>query len=503
MRTVATRPNILFCLADDAGMHFGAYGCSWVKTPAFDRVAREGVLFEQAYTPNAKCAPSRACLLTGRNSWQLEDAANHMGAFPARFKTVFESLGAHGYWIGHTAKGWAPGNPGRVDGKPRQLTGPGFNGRLLAEPVSTMISPDDYTANFADFLEAKPSGRPFCFWFGCREPHRGYEVGEGINRGGKKLQDIEEVYPIWPDTEAVRSDLLDYGFEIEHFDRHVGGMLALLEQRGELENTLVVVTSDNGMPFPRIKGQEYYRSNRLPMAVMWPAGMAATSRRITDFVSFIDVAPTFLEAAGVSASESGMAPVTGRSLMPLLVSSRAGRIDPGRDHVLIGKERHDVGRPDDAGYPIRGIFKDHYLYLRNFEPARWPAGNPETGYLNCDGSPTKTEILNLRGDPGRGHFWEWSFGKRPAEELYDVAADPDCLRNLVEDPDCAELRVRLAGQLECELIEQGDPRVTGGPPLDGNPVALSEQRDFYRRFLAGETGVAGWINPGDVQSADD
>ena len=94
----AERPNILFCIADDASYpHMGAYGCDWVKTPAFDRVARQGLLFTRAYTPNAKCAPSRACILTGRNSWQLKEACNHIPFFPAEFKSYVEALAEHGY----------------------------------------------------------------------------------------------------------------------------------------------------------------------------------------------------------------------------------------------------------------------------------------------------------------------------------------------------------------------------------------------------------------------
>src|SRR6056297_1293466 len=145
------RPNILFALADDAGMHFGAYGCSWVDTPAFDRVAGEGVLFADAYTCNSKCAPSRAAIITGRNSWQLKDAANHQCNFPAEFRSVFEALAEHGYHTGHTAKGWAPGNPGTVDGKPRELTGPAYNERKW-DPPADHINRTDYAANFADFL---------------------------------------------------------------------------------------------------------------------------------------------------------------------------------------------------------------------------------------------------------------------------------------------------------------------------------------------------------------
>jgi arylsulfatase A-like enzyme len=461
----------MFCLADDAGMHMGAYGCDWVHTPGFDRVAREGVLFYRAFTPNAKCAPSRACILTGRNSWQLEEGANHQTYFPARFKTVFEELGGNGYFTGFTGKGWAPGDPGTVDGELRQLTGQRYADRTL-DPPTPDIHNCDYAANFEHFLDDRPDGTPFCFWYGGFEPHRGYEYGSGVEKGGRNPGDVDEVYEIWPDNEVVRNDLLDYGFEIEHFDRHLSAMLDMLERRGELDNTLVVVTSDNGMPLPRAKGQEYYYSNHLPLAVMWRDGIKHSGRRVDDFVSFIDFAPTFLEVAGSSQEGSGMEPIAGRSLTDVLFSTEEGEINPDRDHVLIGKERHDLGRPNDVGYPIRGIFKDDYLYLRNFEPDRWPGGNPETGYMNCDGSPTKTEILKAREDPETRHFWEWSFGKRPAEELYCWVDDPACVENLAESPEYQEIKVELREQMMRVLEEQGDPRMCGkGEVFDNYPTA--------------------------------
>ncbi|MFW6132640.1 MAG: sulfatase [Planctomycetota bacterium] len=495
-----TRPNILFCLADDAGMHFGAYGCAWVHTPSFDRVAREGVLFTQAYTPNAKCAPSRACILTGRNSWQLADAANHQSYFPPQFKSVFEALAEAGYFVGCTAKGWAPGDPGMRDGRRRQLTGTPYNDRRC-EPPTPYISACDYAGNFEDFLDDRPEDRPFCFWYGCTEPHRGYEYGSGAARGGRSTSEIDHVYGIWPDTEVVRNDLLDYGYEIEHYDRHLARMLDLLERRGLLDDTLVVVTSDNGMPFPRAKGQEYYYSNHLPLAIMWRGGLRAPGRRVDDMVSFIDFAPTFLELAGLPQADSGMAPITGRSLTDILLTDRDGRVSPDRDHVLIGKERHDLGRPGDVGYPIRGMFKDGWLYLRNFEPDRWPAGNPETGYMNADGGPTKTEILARRGDPEEGRYWQWSFAKRPPEELYNVAEDPDCLDNLADAPEHQPLKEAMRRQMEDELLAQEDPRMTEqGPPLDELPTASRERRNFHQRFLSGELGPAGWISETDIQA---
>ena len=300
---VPARPNILFAIADDWSPHAGAYGTKWVNTPAFDRVAREGLLFTHAYTPNAKCAPSRACILTGRNSWQLKEAANHICYFPPEFKGWGEALAEHGWFVGHTLKGWGPGVANDADGKPRLMTGKPFNARKATPPTSE-ISNNDYAGNFEDFLAAAPAGQPWCFWYGAVEPHRGYEFGSGVAKGGKKLTDIDRVPGMWPDNDTVRNDLLDYGFEVEHFDRHLGRMLESLEKRGLLENTLVVVTGDHGMPFPRSKGNAYEISNHVPLAVMWKGGIIKPGRTVEDYVSFIDLAPTFIELAGLQWAET-------------------------------------------------------------------------------------------------------------------------------------------------------------------------------------------------------
>jgi len=477
----------------------GAYGCNWVKTPGFDRVAREGLLFKRAYTQNAKCAPSRAGLLTGRNSWQLEEAANHWCYFPKKFKTYSETLAEHGYHVGYTAKGWAPGIAGKIDGIPRQLTGKPYNNRKTNPPAQHIFN-GDYAANFADFLGDKPENEPFCFWYGGREPHRRYEYGAGINKGGKSISQIDHVFKFWPDNEKVRTDMLDYAYEIEYFDSHLEKMLALLEEKGQLDNTLVIVTADNGMPFPRIKGQEYEYSNHLPLAVMWGNGIDKPGRVIDDFVSFIDFAPTFLELAGIMEEESGMQAIEGKSLTDIFYTKKSGQIDPSRDHVLIGKERHDVGRPGDTGYPIRGIVKGDYLFLHNFEKERWPAGNPQTGYLNCDGSPTKTVILESRGNVNNSLFWQRSFGKRPLDELYNIKTDPECMNNLSKYPAFRNIMSSLKKQLFSELKRQGDPRVFGnGSLFDDYVYADKYTAGFYERFMAGEKINAGWVNESDFE----
>lgn len=494
------RPNILFVIADDASWaSFGAYGCEWIKTPAFDKVAKEGLLFSNAYTPNAKCAPSRACVLTGRNSWQLEEAGNHSAYFPAKFKTYAEALGEHGYFTGSVAKGWLPGNAGKINGKPRELAGKKYN-EIRTKAPTTGISDVDYAANFEVFLKEKPKDQPFCFWFGSHEPHRSYEFGSGRNKGGLLPGNIRSVPAFWPDVDTVRTDMLDYGYEVEHFDQHLQKMLNLLEERGELDNTIIVVTSDNGMPFPRIKGNQYEYASHMPLAIMWPKGIKRPGRVVNDYVSFIDLAPTFLELGGISAAKAGMQPITGKSLTDILFSDKSGTVNQNRNYTLVGQERHDVGRPNDEGYPIRGIVKDGYMYLRNYKTDRWPMGNPETGYLNTDGSPTKTFILNTRRQHGNWYFWQLNFGKRYAEELYDIQNDPYCMSNLAADKKHSVLKEKLNSFMVQKLLEQKDPRMLGNGDVFDNYEYAGDVKNFYNRFMNGEKVTAGWVSKTDFDT---
>ena len=487
------RPNILFCIADDASLDFGAYGCTWTTTPAFDRIAKEGLLFKRAYTPNAKCAPSRAIILTGRYSWQLEQAGNHMAIFPAKFKGFVEALGDNGYQTGYTGKGWGPGIA-----KGRSITGKAWSKRKAKAPAKS-ISSNDYAANFKDFLDNTDKSKPWFFWYGTSEPHRGYEYKVGVTKNNKKLSDIPKVPAYWPDSEEVRHDMLDYGFEVEHFDKHLGRILKHLENTGQLENTLIMVTSDHGRPFPRMKGQCYEGSNHIPFAVMWK-GKIKGGHNIDDYVNFTDIVPTFLEAAGVTVEQAGMQPVTGKSLLPIFNAEKSGQIEAWRDHVVIGKERHDVGRPNNWGYPTRGIIKDNMLFLQNFEQDRWPVGNPETGYLNTDASPTKTLILEMRRKGQNKKFWDLCFGKRPAFELYHIGKDADCVNNLAQNPEYAAKMEELKKTMYAKLKEHGDPRMEGkGDIFDKYLIHNPAMRDFYEKFKAGKAPKTGWVKPSDYE----
>lgn len=496
------RPNILFCIMDDASPHMSAYGCQWSQTPAFDKIAKNGLLFTNAYTPNAKCAPSRATLLTGRNSWQLEEGANHVNFFPVKFKTFPEVLRENGYITAKTGKGWAPGDPGEVDGKPRLLIGESISD-IKIKPWATGMGNEDYALNFEQFLDNAEEDKPWFFWYGAREPHRRYEYGSGKRVAGKNPDDIDKVPAFWPDNEIIRNDMLDYALEIEYADSHLGRMIESLEKRGLLENTIIVTTSDHGMPFPRSKAQEYEYSNHVPMAIMWPRGIKNPGRTVKDMVSFIDFAPTFLELAGIKFENSGMHSSQGRSLTDILYSNKEGQVNPKRDILLIGKERHDYSRPQNQGFPIRGIVSDEYLYLYNYDISLWPAGNPEIGYLDIDGSPTKTEILKKFRSGEDVSYWKLSMGKRESnEELFNIAVDPECMNNLAANPDFTELKQKMKFRMEKMLKEQKDPRqFSNGDIFNSYKFSEEKGNNYYERFMEGEFNIhdTGWVNPGDCE----
>ncbi len=464
------RPNILFAIADDWGWpHAGAYGCEWVKTPIFDRVAREGVLFKNAFTNNPKCSPCRASILTGRNSWQNEAAMVHYSLMPKTWAVYPEVLEGAGYHVGLTGKGWGPGDFNST-GWPHNPAGKSYDTRKKAPPASG-INRNDYSANFADFVAARKTGQPFCFWYGATEPHRPYEEGSG-KRAGRNPADVK-MPAYFPDDATVRGVLLDYAVEVEWFDSHLGKMLAQLEAAGELENTIVVVTSDHGMPFPRVKGQIYEDGFHIPLAIRWGAKVKG-GHEIEDFVNVRDFAPTWLELCGVTAPET----MTGRSFAPALLSQTRGWFDETRNRMVIGKERHDIGRPNDAGYPVRAIRTPEWLYVVNYEPERWPTGNPETGYRNVDDGPTKDFLLSHFD-----RFYQLSFGKRPAEELYRVAYESDCMENVAGKPEHAELKTKLRAEMEASLRKDDDPRMADdGDKFDAYPY-FGDKRHGYDAWL--------------------
>ena len=470
------RPNILFCISDDQSYaHTRANGDPVVKTPGFDRIAREGLRFAHAFCDAPTCGPSRSAILTGQSIWRLEEAGNIHSTLPAKFATYTEMLKEAGYYVGYTGKGWSPGRlePG---GRNENPAGIEYQSRKVKPPFKAMRN-TDYAGNFANFLEDTPEGSPFCFWLGTSEPHRGYELGAGKRTG--KDPDKVIVPPIFPDNDIVRSDILDYLVEVEHFDSMVEQAIATLEESGQLDNTIVVVTSDHGMPFPRAKASLYDAGSRVPLAIRWPGGVTNPGRAVHAFVNLSDLAPTFLEAAGLEPPEI----MTAQSLLAVFRNDKP----KNREAAYIAMERHDGCRKGGKGYPCRAIRTADYLYIHNFEPSRWPSGSPDASacarsipYGEIDSAPTKTFLMEHRNEHGVARLAELAFGMRPAEELYDLKSDPDQMVNLAGTVGVAETQAALRKRLFDHLEATEDPRVVGG----------TVNWDFYPYY--GKISTDGW-----------
>ena len=438
------RPNILLIIADDWSFpNAGIYGDQVVRTPNFDRLAREGALFTNAYTASPSCTPSRAGLLTGRSIHQLEEGGNLWSSLPAKFAVYPDLLEKAGYRVGHTRKGWGPGNF-EAGGRSRNPAGPQFQ-------------------SFAKFLDGHSPREPFCFWFGSQDPHRDYVKGSG--RAAGMRPELVRVPAHLPDTPEVRDDLLDYYYEVERLDRDVGELLDLLERTGQLDHTLVVMTSDNGMPFPRAKANLYDSGTRMPLAIRWP-GRIRAGQVHRGFVSLTDLAPTFLEAAGLAV----LPEMTGQSLWPLLNGSKA----VGRREIFLERERHANVRRGDLSYPVRAIRTEEFLYIRNLRPDRWPAGDPEKyhsvgRYGDIDDGPSKQQLM---GDPRLARQFELAMAKRPAEELYDLRRDPGQINNVAGQARYRSQQRVLRERLDRWMRESADPRA----------AADDDRYDRYRYF---------------------
>jgi N-sulfoglucosamine sulfohydrolase len=467
----APRPNVLVFITDDQAFPYAsAYGSRLVRTPAFDRVAREGALFTQAFAASPGCSPSRAAFLTGRHPWQLREAGTHSSSFPADLPVLPDVLEAAGYAVGTTGKGWGPGD-WKISGRKRNPAGPAFVGHEAATPPPG-ADKRDYTANFRDFLATVPAEQPFFFWLGTTEPHAPFSPA---SLGGPSEADVAASIPEFlPDRPAVREDLRAYAAEIELADRHLAATLHALEMAGRLDNTLVIVTSDNGIPLPRGKANLYDAGTRVPLAIRWPAGVAP-GRTLEHVVSLLDITHTIYTATGVTPPPG----LVGRDLTPVLRTAAISLPTDGA--VFTARERHSYARKDNLGYPARAVRTDRYLYIRNYAPDRWPAGDPQGaeksayGFYDIDETATKALFCTPQtsNDPVLDRFRELALGLRPAEELYDTAVDPGNLHNLATDSAHEGTLATLRNRLQAEQQRTGDLRLT-------NPSAAEVWETFPR-----------------------
>ncbi len=466
---VTVRPNVFIAISDDQSYpHASCYGEPEIETPGFDSVAKRGILFHNAFTPCPGCSPMRAALLTGRHIWQNREAGTHASSFPKDLPTFTGALSEAGYAVGYTGKPWGPGNF-KASGWSENPVGPGFNNRKMKSPQG--ISANDYAGNFEDFLN-QTGEEPFCFWYGGHEPHRSFGKGNGAATGLDP--DKIRVPGFLPDSPEVRGDLADYFAEIQWFDQHLARMLNSMQKRGLLDNTIVIVTSDNGMAFPRAKANLYEFGIHMPLAISWPAGTKAAGRDEHRLVSLLDVTATIYDVC-LQSSQSPQ--LSGTSLKDLLGNQPIHQ----RDAVFSGRERHSSSRYNSLGYPCRCVRTEQYLYIRNFAPERWPAGTPQKyasarydaagklttaelgpehgGYHDIDACPSLSWMIQKRESPLVAPLFSAAVDRRPGEELYDILADPACLKNLVGDEKYAEQLQMHRQILQDELTATGDLRL--------------------------------------------
>ena len=518
------RPNILFAFADDWGRHASAYAkCDGpgtvndlIKTPNFDRIATEGVLFRHAFVSAPSCTPCRSAVLSGQHFWRTGRAAILNGAIWDFSSPAFPlMLRDAGYHIGKSYKVWSPGVPTDAPHGQSQHSyergGRRFN--QFSQNVTRMTDAgqsidqakqqvsDEVSTNFNDFLADRKENQPFCFWFGPTNVHRMWVKGSGKKLWGLDPDELKGKMPKFlPDVHEVREDLADYFGEAMAFDTALGLLIDKLEDIGELDNTIIVVSGDHGAPgFPHGKCNLYDFGSSVPLAIRWGSTAADTKGRVVDdLISLTDLAPTFLEAAGVPVHES----MTGRSLVPILNSNQSGQVTPDRDAIFIGRERHVANARDGfLPYPQRAIRTADFLYIVNFRPDRWPLGEPyrldsdnppthdeiatrtRSTLPDEDAGPTKAWLVGQRENPTWKSFFERAYGKRPREELYDLKADPDQIHNVANEETYRAARQALANRLMDELTRTGDPRVVNGgdffekPPLAGPPETTRDEEN--------------------------
>ena len=388
------RWNILFVFADDWGRYASCYAGldgrpslnDVVRTPHIDRLAREGVVFRNAFVNAPSCTPCRSSLLSGRAFFNCGRGAILHGAIWDDTIPVFPLLLRDaGYRIGKSFKVWGPGEPADAPFGQQRYAYEAAGKEAMHFSTSAMKMVDEgltaeqarvallgqVRGNFDDFLKDQKPDTPWLYFAGTTTTHRKWAKGSGRRLWGIDPDALEgKLPPFLPDVPEIREDVADYLGEVQAVDASVGEMLARLEEAGELDRTLIVVSGDHGMPgVPAGKNNLYDHGVRVALVARVPGG--TPGRIVDDYVSLPDLAPTFLEIGDVPPPGG----LYGRSLLPELLAPTGGQIDPTRTEVITGRERHvAAAREGYLPYPSRALRTPDFLYIRNFAPDRWPLG---------------------------------------------------------------------------------------------------------------------------------
>lgn len=390
-----TRPNILFLISDDhSAESLGCYGNPQVRTPHLDRLAAEGMRFANAFVTSPQCSPSRSSLITGQYAHTIGTARLHTPLRPPH-QHVVGLLKAAGYFTGVYRK---------------HHLGDDFQKEL-----DFYADKESFTAFFA----RRPKDKPFFLQIGFRDPHRPYKPG-AVTPPHNPAQ--VRVPAFLPDTPETRSEIALYYDAIARMDGEVGELLGLLREHGVAENTLVVFTADNGMPFTGAKGSLYDAGLRVPLIARWP-GRIKAGQTSDALISLVDLAPTWLQAAAVSVPATVAGLMQGRSFLNLLL----GGSYQERTAIYAERNWHDVL---DL---VRCVRTPQYKLIQNY---RSEVAYEPQGAIGAVKSPAWDALVNLHqtGKLSAALARRYFQAPRPAIEFYDLKNDPDELNNLAADP---------------------------------------------------------------------
>jgi N-sulfoglucosamine sulfohydrolase len=491
------RPNILFAFADDWGRYANVYNeekggtplNKFIDTPTIDKIANEGVIFTNAVVPAPTCTPCRSSVLSGRYFWQTRLGAILTGAvWDENIPTYPKILEKSGYHTGATYKTWGPGVPFGVPpygSKEHYYNEAGSTFGSFSHQVTKNIRSgmevdeakqplyEEVKNNFLNFLSNRNGDEPFCYWWGPTNTHRTWEKGSGKELWGLEPDDLKGNMPdFFPDSADIREDVADYLGECMAYDRGLEVILKELEAIGELDNTLIVVSGDHGIPgFPRAKCNLYDIGCEVALMARLP-GIIPEGLVVDGMTNLMDLAPTFLEVGRCEIPEC----MAGHSLWKKMCDEDTKE----NEWVITGRERHvATAREWNLPYPQRAIRTKDFLYIYNFCPDRWPMGSPNgmddltaepiawenivkdtySAYPDMDASPTKAWMVHHRAEAEHTSNFLLAFDKRPQEELFDLNKDPHQMHNIAYGSEYAHVKAKLKQVLMDELYKQKDPRV--------------------------------------------
>ena len=411
-------PSILIFIADDVSFNdIGAYGNPAVSTPNIDRLASHGMVFTRAFLTTSSCSPSRASILSGRYPHNTGAPELHM-PLPGSVATIAGQLKEHHYFTGASGK-WHLGPAARKDFDAVFDKGIGPGGEQ----------------RWVELVNQIPDGKPYFLWMASLDAHRGW--GENPFEGSAKLEKAVLPPYVVPDSATV-ADFGHYYDEIARFDHYIGQVLERLKARDMLTNTLVLILSDNGRPFPRDKTRLYDSGIQTPLIAYWENGPIPEGTRSDALVSVIDLAPTISRLCGLLPLDS----YQGIDFSDVLGNPEKAH----RQYVFAEHNWHDYGAYE------RMVRTPDFLYIEN----RFPESRMSSAADVHAGPAFQQLALGFQNGtltPLQGINFD---APNPVSELYAVEEDPHQLNNLAGDSAWLDVARNLARKLRDWQAMTGD-----------------------------------------------